>query len=103
MKIETTQRGFGYVKFNDRYGSKCSLQESSLVEPCIWFGVDKAFEGSGPGTMRMHLTQEMVSELLPLLHAFVDTGKLPYSSDMAELVDHVINPPSDYPPEVDDE
>ena len=62
-------RGFLKGKFNDRYGVECSIQKSSLeTEDCIWLGtvVD-----------RMHLTQEMVAELLPLLQHFVETGELP--------------------------
>ena len=69
-KINVTQRGFRYIRFDDRYGSKCSLQESSLAtEHCIWLGVN--------GVSRMHLTQDMALDLLPLLHYFVDTGFLP--------------------------
>lgn len=62
-------RGFLKGKFKDRYGVECSIQKSSLAtEDCIWLGtvVD-----------RMHLTQEMVAELLPLLQHFVETGELP--------------------------
>ena len=36
-----TERGFRIERFLDRYGSKCSLQKSSLAtEDAIWFGVD---------------------------------------------------------------
>lgn len=68
MKTEKTQRGFSIVNFTDLYGAECSLQKSSLAtEDAIWLGVD---------TARMHLTQEQVSELLPLLQKFVNTGEL---------------------------
>lgn len=71
MKQSKTIRGFGLVEFTDRYGAKCSLQESSLgTEACIWLGVDDA-------PARMHLTQQMVAELLPALQHFVATGLLP--------------------------
>jgi hypothetical protein len=76
VKKSKTARGFGIVEFTDRYGSLCSLQESSLAtEAAIWLGVDKDFD-SGVGT-RMHLTQDMVKELLPLLKHFAKHGRLP--------------------------
>ena len=38
-----TNRGFGLFEFKDRYGRRCSLQDSSLAsEPAIWFGIDNA-------------------------------------------------------------
>jgi len=105
MKIEkkTTGRGFSYVEFKDRYGSQCSLQKSSLAsEDAIWLGIDdpnpqimanqaiqlgvKTNEISGwipypiPEEVmidtRMHLTQEQVKDLIPILQKFVDTGKV---------------------------
>lgn len=70
MKLNKTERGFSVLEFFDRYGEHCSLQKSSLAtEDAIWFGRDNAFA-------RMHLTQEMVAELLPYLQKFVDTGEL---------------------------
>lgn len=68
ISIRKTDRGFVRGEFIDRYGSSCSIQESSLLgENAIWLGcVDN----------RMHLTQEMVSALLPLLQLFVETGGL---------------------------
>ena len=98
-----TERGFALMQFKDRYGSECSLQESSLAtESCIWFGVDKPsphilvsdakrlglpYEGESgwcafkiPSevsiTTRMHLTQDQVKELLPHLIRFSETGEL---------------------------
>ena len=64
-------RGFCYKEFTDRYGAKCSLQESSLVDPSIWLGVNqkqseefkKEFTDSGPYT-RMHLSYNQVKELV---------------------------------------
>jgi len=99
MEIDKTQtnRGFEILKFTDRYGEKCSLQESSLAsEAAIWLGVDVATpqimasqtpEG-GTGWVpyfipenvlintRMHLTQEQVKDLLPHLTRFAETGEL---------------------------
>ena len=41
MKFERskTNRGFVIIHFNDDYDEKCSLQESSAVEPHIWLGI----------------------------------------------------------------
>jgi hypothetical protein len=103
MDLIKTERGFAISEFTDRYGAKCSLQESSLAtENAIWFGVDDA----NPQIMasdakrlgiptdansgwikyeipkevslstRMHLTQDMVKELLPTLQKFAETGEL---------------------------
>jgi hypothetical protein len=92
MEKKQTERGFDYSEFTDRYGEKCSIQKSSLAfENAIWFGIDKpkplvCIHGEGwkevplpPGTMlsgRMHLTQEQVRELLPILQKFAVTGEL---------------------------
>ena len=77
MKLEKTERGFGRTEFVDRYGSECSLQKSSLAtEDCIWFGVHKSFVKGDKSSTRMHLTQDMVKELLPFLKKFVKTGEL---------------------------
>lgn len=75
MKILPTARGFKYGRFTDKYGSECSIQDSSIAsEPCIWLGVDKSFEGNE--CTRMHLTQDHVKELLPLLKAFLKNGSI---------------------------
>ncbi len=75
-----TNRGFVRIEFVDKYGSECSLQESSLAFiSCVWLGVHKNsphYNDDGT-TSRMHLTQDMVKELLPLLEHFVETGYLP--------------------------
>lgn len=75
MKVTPTNRGFNRAEFTDRYGSECSIQESSLAtEYALWLGVHKDF--NGVESTRMHLTQEQVAELLPLLQRFVETGRL---------------------------
>ncbi len=62
-------RGFLKGKFKDLYGYDCSIQKSSLAtQDCIWLGC----KGN-----RMHLTQDMAAELIPLLQHFVETGDLP--------------------------
>ena len=64
----TNDRGFSGGHFLDRYRNDCSIQESSLAtERCIWLGVHEN---------RMHLTQTMAAELIPLLKRFVATGGL---------------------------
>ena len=65
-------RGFS---FRDAKGSECSLQESSRLEPAIWLGVDRDFEGRE--CTRMELTHEQVAALLPLLETFVKSRRLP--------------------------
>lgn len=93
MQYKKTERGFGFYEFKDRYGFECSLQESSLVDPSIWLGADKSSDGKPVGVIgelvnghvldgRMHLSQEQVAELLPLLHYFVETGYLPTPDDI---------------------
>ncbi len=104
MKRLETNRGFVLYSFTDRYGSECSIQESSLAtERAVWLGVDdpspkilasraralgiKCTEMNGwvPYPMpadvsistRMHLIVDQARELLPLLSHFVDHGDLP--------------------------
>jgi hypothetical protein len=92
LAVAHTQRGFALVEFTDRYDVKCSLQASSLAtEAAIWFGCNEANpramvpgEGWKPVAMpadyvadtRMHLTQEKVRELLPVLQHFAETGEV---------------------------
>ena len=101
--MNKTERGFSVENFKDRYGVKCSIQKSSLAtEDCIWLGVDdsdprimasKAAKHRVPTNQktgwieyplssdvllntRMHLSQEMVKQLLPILNKFAETGEL---------------------------
>lgn len=105
MKIEhkKTNRGFSYTEFVDLYGSKCSIQKSSLAtEDAIWFGCDDpdpkiiAVDAKKIGiesdqdtgwvkypipkevliNTRMHLTRDQVKDILPILQKFVDTGEI---------------------------
>jgi len=103
VKTSKTCRGFSYIEFKDRYGESCSLQKSSLAtENCIWFGIDDpdpkimaslasdfGFETSETTgwvkypipeevliSTRMHLSQDQVRGLLPVLQKFVDTGEI---------------------------
>ena len=108
MKRTATERGFDLITFTDRYGTKCSLQKSSLAtEDAIWLGPDNAdpvvLHGNAKSlgvktdatsgwvpypvpdcvhmTTRMHLTIDQVKVLLPYLQHFVDTGELPDRQD----------------------
>lgn len=101
MEITKTNRGFDLITFTDRYGSKCRLQKSSLAfENAIWFGINEDVirecrVDTKEGWQRinveslkhspendiliensMHLTQDMVKELLPYLQHFAETGEL---------------------------
>lgn len=90
--VENTERGFERLEFTDRYGVKCSLQQSSLAtEDAIWLGCNEAnpqvFVPNGnpswrPVPMpdeyiadtRMHLTREQVEGLMFHLQSWLDTG-----------------------------
>lgn len=105
LQIAETVRGFAFTEGVDRYDVKWSIQKSSLAtEDCIWFGVDNAdpqimvsdavklgldigdreicgwmqYEVPKEVLMktRMHLTREMVAQMLPILQRFVDTGEI---------------------------
>lgn len=66
--LKETERGFRRGEFTDRYGNKCSIQESSLAtEPAIWIGRNKA---------RAHITMQQAKDLLPLLQHFAEKGYL---------------------------
>lgn len=68
FKKTITVRGFDLITFEDRYGVNCSIQKSSLAtEDAIWFGVEDD---------RMHLTQDQIKALLPMLARFAETGEL---------------------------
>lgn len=99
-KQKETGRGFYLVDFIDDYNKKCSLQESSSIEPHIWLGVDdpepqimakdainlgittSAVNGWVPYPIhekvllctRMHLNREQVKDLIKRLKCWVNTG-----------------------------
>lgn len=97
IKLENTQRGFEIGEFKDGHGTLCVIQKSSSVVPHIWLGakeleVKEFVAGRNPawqkieypftmehhfvGNERMHLSQENVRQLLPLLQKFAETGEL---------------------------
>ena len=93
LEYQSTPRGFTRYEFEDRYGQKCSLQESSLAtESAIWFGVyNTGPHLEGPGGQRnekimarMHLTHMQVAQLLPLLQHFLDVDRLPEPEEKEE-------------------
>jgi hypothetical protein len=70
-------------EFNDRYQTECTLQNSSLAsEDAIWLGVHSPKDAANG---RMHLTKEMVRELIPRLQEFVDTGYIQMLDDLADI------------------
>lgn len=102
MQSDTTNRGFRIDRFEDEYGVKCSLQESSLMsdEGFVWFGCDEIglkkftphvgwedveLEQDYPygvthsANTSMHLSQSQVRDLLPALQHFAEHGVLPSS------------------------
>ena len=95
--FDKTLRGFSFWEFKDKYGMKCSIQKSSLAtEDAIWFGVDDIqpkimIPGQGwipyeipeevSISSRMHLTQDQVRDILPILEHFVKTGDLPETEE----------------------
>lgn len=73
-----TNRGFLVEGFTDLYNAPCSIQESSLGrERAIWLGVDDTTHGGFTDYGRMHLSQDMVKKLLPILEYFSENGELP--------------------------
>lgn len=99
MEIKYTERGFAETDFDDLYGNHCSIQKSSASEHvAVWVGIDHPeinilIKGKWKTVLlpddvivssRMHLDQEMVKQILPILEHFAETGELP---DQDTLVD----------------
>lgn len=105
MKFEQTGRGFQLVEFTDRCGETCTIQESSAIdeEGLIWLGCKdldvkvmkegltgwhnldiKQIKGVEEfvANNRMHLSQSMVKEILPILTYFAEHGELPSEEDL---------------------
>ena len=93
IKKVKTKRGFDKINFTDAYNEKCSIQKSSAINDRIWIGIDnpklivfandqmgKYFEMDMPKqfsvSSRMYLTREQITELLPHLINFSETGTL---------------------------
>ena len=102
MEYKENGRGYKVLLFKDVDENECSLQESSLIEPAIWIGLDhiqpKLFLPDIDKTMqgwinypisecvklfgRMELTQQQVKELLPYLQFFAENEVLPEKDDI---------------------
>jgi hypothetical protein len=91
MESEKTERGFSIHTFKDKYGVECSLQKSSAARyDAIWLGCNEPnpralINGEWKNielpeetvcNTRMHLTQDQVKELLPILTRFAETGEV---------------------------
>jgi hypothetical protein len=79
IELKSTSRGLLQGEFKDRNGRECVVQESSFpIESCLWLGVDVNFDGEPVTGGRMHVSQELAKELLPILRYFARTGSLGY-------------------------
>ena len=96
MNKQFTQRGFGYYEFTTDDGDTATVKKSSsAMKDYIWIGAKnlkvkhfKADQGWNDivypnsieelyvGNERLHLNQEQVAELIPILQKFVDTGEI---------------------------
>lgn len=79
IKMSRTPRDFIRGDFKDEHGHDCSIQKSSAIlrGGAIWLGLMEGTHTEGYCLARMHLTQDHVRALLPLLTHFVETGELP--------------------------
>ena len=74
-----TQRNLIQILFHDRLQQPCSLEEGLPTDgdiPTLMFGAAQP-PHNGPALSRVDLDQQIVKDLLPFLHHFVETGKLP--------------------------
>jgi hypothetical protein len=93
-----TQRNLIQILFHDRLQQPCSLEEGLPTDgniPTLMFGAAQP-PHNGPALSRVDLDQQIVKDLLPFLHHFVETGKLPGLPNTAQ--DQPVTPPP--PPEL---
>jgi hypothetical protein len=83
LKKKKDSTGGTYYTFIDRYEKRCILQPSSLAtQAAIWIGVTETGPQMGMNANKivdygaMHLNQEQVKMLLPVLQKFVKTGEI---------------------------
>lgn len=78
MKIEKVNLHGNPVpmgEFRDLSGLTCTVQQSSVATiEGIWLGPETNLRGGE--NQRMHLSREMVADILPHLQRFVATGEL---------------------------
>lgn len=87
-EIGKTNRGFEIILFQDRYGTPCSLQQSSIFDDewadlpgstAIWLGVD-SHVGKHDGMFdngnktRMHIDLKQARALVAVLETWIATG-----------------------------
>ena len=86
-EIRLTTRDFEIIFFTDRYGTPCSVQQSSLADynppgsSALWLGVDRQHEPHDgvfdtANQTRMHLDLKQVAVLSRVLTQWLLTGKL---------------------------
>jgi hypothetical protein len=85
-KKKYTKRGFRIDEFNDLYGKKCSIQESSLAtRAAIWLGCEEGTHYDHEGRVvvipqdcsaRMHVDKPLARYLVRRLNTFLRTGAL---------------------------
>lgn len=79
IELRPSPKGLIIGEFTDRNGRECIIQESSNPsENCLWLGVDLGLNGEPIPGGRMHLSRELVLDLLPILRYFARTGFLGY-------------------------
>lgn len=77
IEFKPTKRGVLVGEFTDRFGSECSIQESSYPEErCLWLGVEVTGTGEPVLEGRMHLTREHARQLSEILRYFAEEGSL---------------------------
>jgi hypothetical protein len=80
-----TNRAFEIILFQDRYGTPCSLQQSSLADfeqpgsSAVWLGVDQQLSGHDgifdpANQTRMHLDLAQVKALICVLEQWLTNG-----------------------------
>lgn len=88
-EVTTTGRGFQVIRFTDRNGEPCSLQQSSAFDlsaedgvpdagaSFVWLGCDNNAKPHLGHELspRMHLTRKQVSVLVRHLVAWLETGE----------------------------
>jgi hypothetical protein len=83
--VKLTERKFQYIEFKDRYGTPCSLQQSSIADyikpgsSAIWLGIDRQTDVrdgvfDAANMTRMHLDLEQVKSLIVALKKWVNDG-----------------------------
>ena len=72
------KRTIDFRAFKDNQGNECSISESAFEDDCIWIGFD-----DDQYSAHVHLTRDMVRELIPVLQNFVDR-KFPSRSKESE-------------------